>query len=745
MKRWMAWLWVMWAVALGSACGGGGGSDAPPVPARAGAADIGPAGGSVDAVLEGGTTVVLDVPPGALASSVTFRIDPETASPAGTLGLFTISPAGVTLLKPVAVTVTLPADVQAGPDAGLSLEGPNGAVPLGATTGAATGQFRVQLSFLSPAPAPAVAGRAFAAAAQRAQPAATGAATKARMRLEGQIDGARRNGTFLFLVDALKLQGSIDNAIVVQMAADSLAPGATSSNEISAGMRDWRDVVCPQQSFAVSALNTFNGVDVASFGRLTREALVWTLLARDMDATLRRVFNTTVPLCSGLPDDFRQPVIDRLPAFIDAVTASLDRLNARTEFDQILRARLPELIDLESLMQEFDLGPAVLNLIGEQAVRLRVAAYQACRDDGDQLPQKDLLESAPLFSVTTPFAEADIRQDVQFCGMPLRWQLKNEIGQIVGEGAAGGIAAGQTRTAVDLPLTGVSRLVLMGPLAALHCVSREPGNAGVDRIDRRQNNEQLSFGAGPLAGALTSVGLLTPSNEASYLAVSALELDVAQLRALALPAGPPGSGRLVVTRVGDVCSNAGFPNLSAHDAIVTFGLKFDSLLIADFSLNSRHRGLRLQRGIRGRGRPTTLHLGRQRPAGRAEYEPVDRRHQRHADHRRRIHRNRGGALGGRSDGPPDHRSQDRPRPDWHPRRRPQRIRPVEPGERRCELPLSTGRRFLQQTSGYDQPFMRRPNGRVCVRLAVVHEDPPEPRSHRPDSGRCQLRQNGDFD
>jgi Putative Ig domain len=561
-----------------SACGGGGADEPPPIPARAGAASIGPAGGSVDAVLEGGTSVVLVVPAGALTSSVGFRIDPEAATPPDTLGQFTISPAGVTLLKPVTLTVTLPPGVQAGPAAGLAVDSPNGAVPLGAILDAATRQISVQLSFLPPATA--VAGRAFPASAQRARPAAADVAARVRMRLERGIDSARRNNTFLSLVDLLRQQGSIDNAIVVQLAADSLALGAVSAPDVATAMTDWLLVVCGQRRFAVSALNTFNGVDVVSFRRLSRDAMVWTLLALDMNATLRRAGSFT---CPGLPDDFRQPVIDRLPVFVEAVTASLNRLDARAEFDQILKARLPELVDLESMMQEFDLGPAVLNLIGAQAVRLRVAAYQACRSDGDQLLQKDLLESTPLFSVTTPFSEAGVREDIQFCGMPLRWQLKNEIGQIVGEGAAGGIAAGQTLAAVNLPLTGVSQLVLMGPLSALRCVSREPGNGGVDRVVRRQNNEQLSLRAGPLAGALTSVGLMTPSNEETYLAVSTLELDVAQLRPLALPAGPPGSGRLVVTRQGEVCSGA-FANLSAHDTIVTFGLNFDSVRITTASL-----------------------------------------------------------------------------------------------------------------------------------------------------------------
>jgi len=90
--------WIVSTVALAlagslAACGGGGGDEAPSavsIPARAGAADITSAGGSVDAVLEGGTTVRLDVPAGALAATrrcgSTRRPDPpERSAPSPSL------------------------------------------------------------------------------------------------------------------------------------------------------------------------------------------------------------------------------------------------------------------------------------------------------------------------------------------------------------------------------------------------------------------------------------------------------------------------------------------------------------------------------------------------------------------------------------------------------------------------------------------------------------------------------------
>jgi hypothetical protein len=569
------------------ACGGGGGAvgyvEAPQV--RAGVADIGPAGGIVDAVLEGGATVALTVPPGALATRTTLRIVPEAGASADTLGIFTISPAGLTLLKPVTLTMVLPVGVQAVPDAGLALLTANGVVPIGGTVDAATRRVNAQLSFL-PA-AGSTTARALAAATP-ARLAATAVEENVRVMLRniGGTAGGRsfRAQTLVILVAALQQQGSINIAMLVQMAADSLTPGTTAENSILAAMLDWRNVVCPQQNFAVSALNTFNGADVVTFQTRAFDAAVWTLLARDMDATVRRAFNATVPLCSGLPVNFLQPVVDKLPGFTAAVTQSLSLLDPRTEFEQLLTARLPELIELEVSLQLFGLETSALNLLSDQLDRLRTAGYENCRIGQTQLLQKRLLAfevGNANYNAASRYSEADLQQDIQFCGMPLRWQLKNENGQFVSEGVAGGVGVGQTRTAVNLPLTGVSQLVLTGPLSALRC----PAGS--------QNNEQLSFSAGPVAGGLTPVGLLSSSNENGYLQVSTLDINVAQLRALALPAGGLGSGRLVVNRLGGTCHDE-FANLNTHDVIVTFSLDFDNVLITttglpDGAVSSRYQ------------------------------------------------------------------------------------------------------------------------------------------------------------
>jgi hypothetical protein len=96
-----------------AACGGGEDSgSAPPIPAQGGSADIGPAGGTVSATFEGGATVMLSVPAGALAVTTTIRIDPATA-PADALRALTLSPAGLQFATPATLSITLGGPIRA--------------------------------------------------------------------------------------------------------------------------------------------------------------------------------------------------------------------------------------------------------------------------------------------------------------------------------------------------------------------------------------------------------------------------------------------------------------------------------------------------------------------------------------------------------------------------------------------------------------------------------------------------------
>lgn len=578
MRQWQHWMAVGLA-ALAAACGGGSEVE-PPIPARAGAAEIGAAGGRVEAVLAGGTMVVLEVPAGAVTGPTSFRIDPIAPSVAGRLGEFTLTTNLQVPLRPMTLRVTIASQVALGPAAGLALQSAQGPIPLGAAPDAAR-NITVPLSLLLPADA-GMAARL--SAAREAPQARVRAAPERQVRfaLEGQIDESQRFDSVVFAMFALMTAGSIDNAIVVQMAVEAAGREGFATISRRPAQDIWREIVCAQRSFAVSALNTFNGVDVVTFRRLAFDATVWTLIASMMNRTLIDFGMVGVVGCGIMPDDFRQPAIDKLPGFVDAVTQSLNRLDARAEYVQLLEARIPELLELESFMQLMDLGSSVLNLIGEQTTRLRGAAYAFCRDDADQDPQRRLLlreVTDAALNPATPYSEADLREDIQFCGMPLRWQIVNADLQVVGGGSAGGIAVGDVRTRVAVPAVGSRRFVLSGPLRALRC-SRPDGNNPSIRF---ANNEQLVIRVGPAVGNTTEVGRLTPSNEQGYLQVSPLELDIDALRSAAAAIQATGAIRLEVQREGELCGGT-LANFTAHAVIATFTFDLDSVRVTTAQL-----------------------------------------------------------------------------------------------------------------------------------------------------------------
>src|SRR5450432_345285 len=107
MNAFRIWSSILVSLVL-AACGGSGTDEGAFVPAQAGAADIGPAGGSVTATFEGGATVTLSVPAKALAVTTTIRIDPGTA-PIDALAAMTMSPAGLQFAVPATLSVVLPA------------------------------------------------------------------------------------------------------------------------------------------------------------------------------------------------------------------------------------------------------------------------------------------------------------------------------------------------------------------------------------------------------------------------------------------------------------------------------------------------------------------------------------------------------------------------------------------------------------------------------------------------------------
>jgi hypothetical protein len=566
--------WVVSVIALAgllAACGGGGDDGAPAavVPARAGSADITPAGGSLDAVLEGGATVRLDVPAGALASTTTLRIDP-VAAPAGTAGSFTISPAGIALLKPVSLVVTLPAGQALDPDTSLLIDAGSRQIPLGQTIDLSTRTLAVDLdALILQAPAGALAANPARRQALAAKP-ATGKGASFLFILQPGFSFIERVALLELVVSDLAAQGSNANAINVRTVMEAVLgdPRGSTNPRVHAVTPTWRNVVCGQQQFSTSALNTFSGVDIQTFEQRAKDVAIWNRHALDLNA-LDAQMSPPEPGCAGVPADVLDPVRARLPTFLADVRQALALLDptVAADYTQLFGVRFADMFNLAADFAGFgasDLESATFGVVLSELVRVRDLGYSQCRVSRNQTVQSKLLKEALLDEPRSPFHRDDVLQDVQFCGMPLHWKLLDGQGVVLQQGDAGGTGTGATIASVTLRATGAAKIVFTGPVAALVC----PVGS--------QNNEQLAFSAGPAAGPFGIVKQLNPSNANGYLESGALDIDV-------LPLLQQGAERLVVARQGGLC-NGEFVTLGRHATLATFALNRSALQVTTASL-----------------------------------------------------------------------------------------------------------------------------------------------------------------
>jgi len=566
--------WVFSMVALAAllaACGGGGddGASATAVPARAGSADITPAGGSVDAVLEGGATVRLDVPEGALASTTTLRIDP-TPGPAGTLGAFNVSPVGIALLKPVSLVVTLPVGQTLDVDTSLLIDTGSRRLPLGQTIDLSTRTLAVELDALI---LQASAG-ALAATSGRRQALAikptTGNGTSFLFLLQPGVGFIQRVALLELVVSDLAAQGSNENAVIVRTVMEVVLgdPRGSTEPRVHAVTPTWRNVVCGQQQFFASALNTFAGVDIQTFEQRAKDVSIWNRHAHDLN-TLDAKMSPPEPGCVGVPADVLDPVRAKLPTFLADVRQALDLLDpsVAADYTQLFGVRFADMFNLAADFAGLgasDLESATFGVVASELLRVRDVGYAQCRANRNQTVQSKLLKEALLDEPRSPFTRDEVVQDVQFCGMPLHWKLLDGQGVVLQQGDAGGTGTGATIASVTLQATGAAKIVFSGPVSALLC----PVGS--------QNNEQLAFSAGPAAGPFGIAKQLNPSNANGYLESGAFDIDV-------LPLLQQGAERLVVARQGGLC-NGEFVTLGGHATLATFALNRTPLQITTASL-----------------------------------------------------------------------------------------------------------------------------------------------------------------
>lgn len=579
LNRWITHSFRSWVgitcVALLPACGGNGngsGGGAPVVPARAGSADIDSLGGSVGAVLEGGTTVELVVPSRALATTTTLRIDPVVA-PDGTLGEFTIAPSDIVLQAPVTLIVTLPAGTNVDADVTLAIDTGTGQVPMDTELDLAGRTLTLHLSELPSA----AASRAAPASVGRARAQALGPVASMRLAIV-RMDYGTRLAVLNAVANNLVANGSSDNATIVQLVMNAVLRDTRGAAElrVHTAAGQWAGVVCAQQQFNVSALNTFAGSDIQTFEQQAKDVFVWDRHALALNTTVARLAPAEAG-CTGVPADFAEPVRLRLPVFLDEVRQALDTLDPEVaaELSQLTGVRLVELLNLAADFAAIglvDLQNAVVFAVSAELDHLRAIAYASCRGRRDQTLQARLISAMSadtrLNALVPEGWDQRLAEDVQFCGMALHWKVVDAQGAVLQQGDAGGIAPGDTTTRASLRLAGAAKVVFSGPLAALVCPLSS------------QNNEQLVFSTGPAAGPPTGAQPLTPSNANGYLESSSLDFDVATLQA-------QGIAQIRIARQGGVCSGD-FLILTAHAPIATFAL--DATAAAPEIITSSLRG-----------------------------------------------------------------------------------------------------------------------------------------------------------
>jgi hypothetical protein len=403
------------------------------------------------------------------------------------------------------------------------------------------------------------------------------------LTVEQRISQLERELAFTRAVNDLAGAATLGRADGVQMFAetmfvDSAFVAALGTESWRRTMQRWGDAVCGEQRFAVSALNNYDGVDAVSFRRLVVHALTWTRLAKQRNALLTPHAAVADLRCADLPDDVRDPVRARLPAFRLRMETALSQLSANldVEWDQLFDARIPELIRIEEVLQDFNLDVTILGLIEAQTNRLRESAWVQCRNVGNQNRQGRLLRAElgnNAWLAMTPFEAPALRDDIEFCGMKTVWEFRAADDTLVRSVSAGGVDHDDLRRVVQTIAAGASRLTLnLDELRVFGCA--QPTSAV----------ERLVLRVGPEVGATEVIGQYMASSVSGLYqeANGKLNLELAYLRSLAATIAPTGAIRLELQREGNRCLQE-LP-IAQNQVLTTLVIDFQAMAITNSSL-----------------------------------------------------------------------------------------------------------------------------------------------------------------
>jgi hypothetical protein len=530
---------------------GGGSSGGAP-----NSATIGPAGGSVHATLAGGASMTVTIPAGALADPVRLTLGPRVAG-AAVRGAFSLEPAGQRLAHPARLDIQV-ADGALSSTSVVAFEQGSLVIPV-SSTGAGTSAISVTLDVLGVPGQATVGGAALVVSRASGGPANGG--------IVSMPQSQRAQAAAAVLAELQRL-GTVDAAQAMQLVMDAFIdfdpPGARADAAFPTLVTGWRNAVCGDFDFALSAMHSFGfSSDYVGLERVMGNVVGWVRAILDMSATLATVEQAGCP--NGIPDA-EATVNDKLAAMLPAITTDLGSfaLVPAPQDSLFLQDRLRPLLDLASsfaVVGYIDAMTTVTGLVTSQTVRLRDAGYAACRARSPQSLQARLMQLENLqgaFTAASPYDEADLESDIELCGMAIQWSLAS------GRGLLGGGDAPDTPELVGVArLAGDDSLHLSGNLNALRCPPSVSANA-----------EQLEIRAGRTASALTRIAVLTPSNNNTYLEAAPLNVSTAAIRqAAGLGAADTGTAQVVLSRIGGTCGTQ-FVNL-AHSPLGAIAVRFN--------------------------------------------------------------------------------------------------------------------------------------------------------------------------
>lgn len=523
-----------------------------------GSANIGSAGGSVQATLPGGGTVSLTIPSGAIARNVTVVLDPVVPPP-GALASFQISPPGLRLNVPASLVIKVSTGAKVRPTTMAVFERGGKQLPIPSTPNVAAGTVTVVLPVFG-LPASASPSEVTGALSARTSVNASGSNINV---VNGTL--ALRFIGATIAMDDLKIFGTVAAADQVQLAMEALT-----SFDIAAAVdarfdrlaADWAVEVCKHGNFAFSTLASFNVVsDYRGFERLAGEVINWSRVARTMTTYLAG-FTPPFAGCNNIPNP-QTRINTRLTTLQQAITADLNAFAIEpSPRDSLFFAdRLKPLLDLSATLALVGFTPEaqlVSGFIPPQLARMRAVGYARCGSTPRDQEIQGRLIRAMLVGPLPGLSAAEIEDDIELCGMLIQWEVLDSAGtsRLANGSVGGGIRPGQVLPNGSATLFGDGQLRLSsGRLQALLCPAPASANA-----------EQLEILAGRNTQSLSRVAVLSPSNQNTYLAVSPLVIRTDTLRRVAgIAAGDSGVVTVVIQRIGGVCSGM-FANL-AHSPL----------------------------------------------------------------------------------------------------------------------------------------------------------------------------------